>query len=72
MLRHVLDEREEAPLGVVPRLRAESHLVRLETLDDPRYSELVVALGAIESPVHSRTSIPVTRSVHKQLTDQRV
>ena len=50
VLRHVLDERQEAALGVEPRVGAELLLVRLQRLDHARYAELVVALGAVQGP----------------------
>ena len=50
VLGEVLDEGEEAPLGVEPRVRAQLLVVRLEGLDHPRDAELVVSLGAIERP----------------------
>ena len=48
MFRHVLDQRQETPLGVVPRVGAEFLLVRLQAFDHSRYAELVVALGAVQ------------------------
>ena len=50
VLRHVLDEREEATLRVEPRVRAEFLLVRLDALDHPRYAKVVVALRAVQRP----------------------
>lgn len=50
MLGHVLNERKEAALGIVPRVSAKLFLVRLEAFDDSRYSKFVVALGAVQGP----------------------
>ena len=47
-----LREREETALGVVPRVRAELLVVRLERLHDPGNPELEVALGAVEGANH--------------------
>mmetsp|Transcript_49220 Transcript_49220/g.145302 ORF Transcript_49220/g.145302 Transcript_49220/m.145302 type:complete len:465 (+) Transcript_49220:106-1500(+) len=44
-----LAQRKEAALGVVPGVDANLPLVRLERLDDAADTELVVALGAVES-----------------------
>jgi len=49
VLCHVLNDRQETSFGVIPRVCAELFLIRLQTFDDSRYSELVVALGAVES-----------------------
>lgn len=50
VLRQVLDERQETPLGVEPSVSPQLFVVRLQGLDDPRNAELVVALGAVQSP----------------------
>ena len=48
VLCQVLDEGEEAPLGVEPRIRAQLLVVRLQRFDHPGDAELVVALGAVQ------------------------
>ncbi len=49
VLGHVLYQRQEATLGVEPRVCPKLLLVRLQALDDTRDPELIVALGAVES-----------------------
>ena len=48
VLGHVLGQREEAALGVVPGVRVELLVVRVQRLDDARDAELEVALGAVQ------------------------
>jgi len=48
VLGEVLDEREEAPLGVEPGVRLDLLVVRLQGLNDAADAELEVALGAVE------------------------
>ena len=48
VLGEVLEEGEEAPLGVEPRFHAQLALVRLEGLDDAGDAEVEVGLGAVE------------------------
>lgn len=45
-----LEHRQEAPLCVEPRIRAELLRKGIETLDHPTDAELVVALAAVERP----------------------
>jgi hypothetical protein len=45
---HVLNEREEAPLGVEPRVGLDLLGVWLEAFDNPAYAELEVLFGAVE------------------------
>mmetsp|Transcript_20412 Transcript_20412/g.33105 ORF Transcript_20412/g.33105 Transcript_20412/m.33105 type:complete len:259 (+) Transcript_20412:475-1251(+) len=52
VLGQVLDEGEEAALGVEPGVRLELLVVRLERLDDARDAELEVALGAVQGADH--------------------
>ena len=52
---HVLYQRQEAALGVEPRVCPELLLVWLQTLDDSRDAELIVTLGAVESPAQQQT-----------------
>ena len=53
VLGKVLYEGEEAPLGVVPRVRAELLLERLQALDHARYPKLIVPFGAVQSPART-------------------
>ena len=57
VLCHVLNERQEAALGVVPRVRSQLLLVRLEALDDSRNSELVVAFCAVQCSARNGESV---------------
>ena len=52
VLAHILSEREEAPLGVVPGVCVQLLVVRIQGLDDPGYTELEVPLSAVESADH--------------------
>jgi len=56
MFCHVLNQRQEASLGVVPSVSAEFLLIRLQTLYHPRYSELVVALGTVQGAAITETT----------------
>ena len=49
MLRHVLEQSQEAAFRVVPRVSAQFLLVRLQALHDSRNAKLIVAFGAIQS-----------------------
>lgn len=49
MFGHVLDQRQEAALGVVPRVRPEFLVVGLQGFNHAGNSELIVTLGAIQS-----------------------
>lgn len=48
VLRQVLHQGQEAALGVVPRVRVELLVVRLQRLDDARDAELEVALRTVQ------------------------
>jgi len=61
VLGEVLNEREEAALGVVPRDAAEFLLVRTQAVHDAFYAELVVARLTVHRPIHRRPS-PVSHS----------
>ena len=50
MLGHVLYKGEEAALGVVPRIRTQLLVVRLQALDHAGDAELVVSLGTVQGP----------------------
>ena len=46
---HVLNQRQEASLGIVPRVRSQFLVVRLQRFDHAGNTELVVTLGAVQS-----------------------
>ena len=48
VLGQILDEREKAPFSVEPSVRPQLLVVWLQRLDDTRYPELVIALGAVQ------------------------
>lgn len=49
MFGHVLDQGQEAALGVVPRVRPQFLVVGLQGFNHAGNSELIVTLGAIQS-----------------------
>jgi len=50
VLGHVLYEGEEAALGVVPRVRTQLLVVRLQALDHAGDAKLIVTLGTVQGP----------------------
>mmetsp|Transcript_6533 Transcript_6533/g.9863 ORF Transcript_6533/g.9863 Transcript_6533/m.9863 type:complete len:305 (+) Transcript_6533:239-1153(+) len=52
VLGHVLGQGQEAPLRVVPSIRAQLLVVGLQALDDPADAKLEVALGAVQGANH--------------------
>lgn len=49
MFSHVLNERQETPLCVVPGIWSELSLIRLQALNHSGYAELIVTLSTVQS-----------------------
>lgn len=70
---HVLDQRQEAALGVVPRVRPQFLVVGLQGFNHAGNSELIVTLGAIQSSTKTGLNfkkkicfIQISKKQHRQ------